>query len=424
MNLLITGARVIDPANQRDGFFDVLVKSGKISKVEKKIKAKNFPVVSARGCWVMPGLIDVHVHLREPGGEESETIESGSRAAAAGGVTSVFAMANTRPPIDSPQQVRLVVRRAKEKSLIRIYLVGAVTKGLEGKELTDMAEMVKAGCRAFSDDGRCLMDSRLLRRALEHTKNFEMPLIEHCEEENLSFGGVMNEGKLSVRLGLRGIPEESESIMVARNAYLAQLTGAHIHCAHISTRDAVDEIRRAKKKGLPLTAETCPHYFTLTEKAVHRYDTHAKMKPPLRSEDDVEAVKEALTDGTIDVIATDHAPHDPNSKAREFSQAPFGIIGLQTSFALAYNELVLKKVLKPIDAVRKMTENPAKIFHIPGGKLSPGSPADIAIFDPKKKWTLNEGMIESKSVNSPFIGRKFKGKIVKTIVGGKVVWEN
>lgn len=423
MNLLITGGRVIDPRNGRDEIADVLVSNGKIAGVEKNISQKeNVTKISAHGAWVLPGLIDVHVHLREPGGEESETIETGSAAAAAGGVTSVVAMANTRPPIDSPQQVRYVLRRAKEKALVRVYPVGSVTKNLEGRELTDIPALVKEGCVALSDDGRCIMDSRLMRRALENTRGFGVPLIDHCEDENLSLGGVMNEGSLSIKLGLRGIPTESESVMVARNVYLAQLTGAHIHCAHISTKDSVQILREAKKKGVPITAETCPHYFSLTEDAIQRYDTHAKMKPPLRSQADLEEVSKGLADGTIELIASDHAPHEHYSKEKEFSQAPFGIIGLETIFALVHDELVQKKVLSPIEAVRKMTDNPAKAFHLSGGHLSAGAPADLCLFDPNRSWTVSR--FHSKSANSPFVGRRFTGKVVATVVGGNVIFQN
>lgn len=421
-DLLISGGRVLDPASRRDGVFDVLIKAGRIAAIEKSIKVpRGTAKIAAQGRWVMPGLIDAHVHLREPGGEESETIETGTQAAAAGGVTSVLAMANTKPPIDSPAQVRFVVRRAKEKAAVRVYPVGAVTKGLEGKELTDIAGMVKAGCMAISDDGREVMDSRIYRRALEHSKALDVPLIDHCEDENLSLGGVMNESSLSIKLGLRGIPNESESVMVGRAIFLSQLTEARIHLAHMSTRDSVELIRTAKRKGILVTAETCPHYLTLTEEAVQRYNTHAKMKPPLRTREDQDALLEGLRDGTIDTISTDHAPHEPHSKEREFSQSPFGIIGLETSFAIVHDELIQKKVLSPLEALRKMTENPAANFRLPGGKLSKGAPADVAIFDPNEAWSAAHFM--SKSVNSPFIGRKFHGKIVATIVGGHVVYQ-
>ena len=422
IDLLIQGGRVLDPSGGRDGVFDVLIRNGKIAAVEKNIHLKNgYTRVAAKGQWVMPGLIDAHVHLREPGGEESETIATGTQAAAAGGVTSVLAMANTKPPIDSPAQVRFVLRRAKETAVVRVYPIGAVTKGLEGKELADIAGMARAGCVAVSDDGREVMDSRLYRRALEHAKGLGICLIDHCEDENLSLGGVMNESYLSIKLGLRGIPSEAESLMAARAVYVAQLTSARVHLAHVSTKDSVDVVRQAKKKGILISAETCPHYFTLTEEAVQRYNTHAKMKPPLRTREDLSAIREGLADGTIDTIASDHAPHESQSKEREFSQAPFGIIGLETIFALTVEELVRKKVLSTLQAVQKMTENPARNFALPGGRLSRGAPADVAVYDPDCAWTADRFL--SKSANSPFTGRKFKGKIVTTIVGGKIVYQ-
>lgn len=424
MNLLITNGRIIDPSNRRDGLFDLLIQNGKISKISKKIHPqKNDLTVSAKGCWILPGLIDVHVHLREPGGEESETIETGSRAAAAGGVTSLLAMPNTQPPIDTPRQVQFVVKRAKETAIVKIYPVGAITKGQEGKELADIHSMVKEGCVAISDDGHCVMNSQLLRWALDYCKSLGITLIEHCEDENRSRGGVMYEGALSIKLGLKGIPEESESNMIARDIFLAQLTGARLHCAHVSCADSVELIRRAKKKGIRVTAETCPHYFSLTENAVQRYNTLAKVKPPLRTEKDVEAIKKGLADGTIDIIASDHAPHASYNKEKEFSRAPFGMIGLETLFSLTYNELVLKKVLSVQEAVRKMTQTPAELFSLQGGNLSVGSAADVTIFNPKKIWIVSAKDFASKSSNSPFIGKKLKGKIVTTIVDGKIVFQ-
>jgi dihydroorotase len=425
MDLLISGGRLLDPANKRDGLFDLLVRGGKVARVAKKIPASpGTKVLDAKGKWVFPGLIDAHVHLREPGGEEAETIATGTKAAAAGGVTSVLAMANTRQTIDTPERVRFVVERARETAAVRVYPVGAVTKGLAGQEMTDLEGLAEAGAKAFSDDGKCVMNSGLLRRALEKSKALGIPLIEHCEDENLSVGGVMNESPLSRKLGLGGIPQESEAIIVARDAYLAQLTGASVHCAHISTEAAIKVLRWAKKEGIPFTAETCPHYLALDENAVPRCGTHAKMKPPLRRKKDQEAIFEALADGILDIIATDHAPHDPASKSKEFSQAPFGIIGLETSFALVYENLILKKVLKSLDAISRMTDRPAKIFKLPGGKLSVGASADIAIFDPAMEWTYQKENIISKSSNSPFVGRKFKGKMLATVVAGNMAYQN
>ena len=405
MDLLIAGGRVIDPANGRDGLFDVLVGKGRIFAVGKSLRApKGTETIPAAGKWVLPGLVDAHVHLREPGGEGSETIESGTRAAAAGGVTTVLAMANTKPPVDTPRKVRWALKRIRETALVRVYPVGAVTKNLEGRELTDIRGLARAGCAAVSDDGREVMDSGLLRQALIRAKAAGVPLIDHCEDENLS---------------KEDIPPESEVIMVARAIYLSRLTGARIHLAHMSTQDSVDLIRRAKKDKIKVTAETCPHYLCLTDDAVRRHGTHAKMKPPLRSRDDQEALREGLADGTLDTISTDHAPHDAASKQREFSKAPFGIIGLETSFSIVHEELIAKKVLSPTEAVRKMTQNPAENFGLDAGTLSKGAPADFAIFDPGLEWTAER--FESKSANSPFLGRKFRGKMVCTVVGGRIV---
>lgn len=423
--ILIQGGRLIDPANRRDGIFDLLISKNKIAKIAKKIPPpKNAKIISAKNCWVLPGLIDAHVHLREPGNEDAETIESGTSAAAAGGVTSLLVMANTQPPVDSVAQLRLLTRRIKEKALISVYPVGAITKNLQGQELTDISAMSREGCVAFSDDGHCLMDSLLLRRALEYCKTSATPVIEHCEDENLSRGGMMHEGALSHKLGLKGIPSQSESVIVARNVQLAELTNSPLHCAHISTEASVNLVREAKRKKIPVSAETCPHYFSLTEDSVERYNTSAKVKPPLRTKRDVAAIQRGLADGTIDLIASDHAPHTQLQKEKEFSQAPFGIIGLETLFSLVYTELIATKILSPREAVRKVTVNPAKIFHLPAGSVSLGATADIALFDPRILWKVTPSDFFSKSSNSPFIGKKLKGKILMTILKGKIVYSD
>lgn len=424
MNLLIRGGRLLDPASGRDAALDLEIVSGKVRRIGRALKNANARVIEARGLWVMPGLVDVHVHLREPGGERSETIETGTRAAAAGGVTSLLAMANTKPVTDDPDKVRFVVERATQTACVKVYPVGAVTKNLDGRELTDIAGMVQAGARAVSDDGRCIMDSALLRRALELCKAQKIVLIEHCEDENLSRAGILHEGPAARKLGLRGIPTESETVMVARNIYLSQLTGAPLHCAHVSTKDAVELIRLAKKKGIHVSAETCPHYFTLTDRDVEKHGALAKMKPPLRTAEDQKAVREGLRDGTIDMIATDHAPHDAESKSRGLSEAPFGILGMATMFALAYNELILKKILSPLEAVRRMSLAPARVFNLPAGKLAPGADADVAIFDPRADWTVRAEDFHSKSSNSPFIGRKLKGRMACTLVQGREVYRH
>lgn len=430
MKTLITGGRVLDPFSGRDGIFDLLIEDGRVKRIGKKISDPDAALFPAKNFWVMPGLVDAHVHLREPGGEPSETIASGARSAAAGGVTTLLAMANTQPPTDTPEKILWTLRRAQETACVKVHPIGAVTRNLEGAELTDIEGMVRAGARALSDDGRCVMNSQLLRRALEASKKAGAVLIEHSEDENLSRGGVMNEGsaaqKLSTTLNvnLGCIPSESESVMVARNIFLAQLARAPIHIAHISNSDSIDLVRWAKQRKISVTAETCPHYFTLTDDAVARHGTHAKMKPPLRTREDSEAVKRGLRDGTIDIIATDHAPHSAELKSRPLDQAPFGIIGMPTLFALIYNELVLKKILSPLKAVEKVTSAPAKIFKLDAGRLSPGAPADIAVFDPSKKWTPAAEDFHSKSANSPFIGRAFKGRIAATFVDGRRVFPN
>ena len=422
MPLLIQGGRVLDPEFMRDGPFDLLIESGKISALEKNIPArKNWTLYNAKNHWVFPGLIDAHVHLREPGGEESETILSGTTSAVKGGVTSVLAMANTHPPVDSPKKVKFVVQRSK-KAPARVYPVGAITLGLEGKKIAPLKKMSQVGCIAFSDDGRCVMDKSLMGKALKIAKTLGTPLIEHCEEEGLSCGGVIHDGKISRKLKVGGIPIESESAIVERDIQLAKSFDAAIHFAHISCKDSVDLIRKAKKQKIKISAETCPHYFTLTDEAVLNYGSCAKMKPPLRTKKDRQAILEGLMDGTLDIIATDHAPHSDASKAIGLEKSPFGIIGLETSFALVYNELVLKGILSPLEALRKMTQLPAKIFNVAGGNLAVGSPADIVVFHPKKEWIFKRETILSKSHNSPFMDRKFKGQIVLTLVGGKFVY--
>lgn len=423
MNLLISGGRVLDPKNRRDGVFDLLVQDGRIKKIAKKIPPVNVRIVSAKNCWVLPGLVDAHVHLREPGGETSETIETGTLSAAAGGVTSLLAMANTNPVTDTPEKIRWTIQRAKETARVKVYPVGAITRNLAGNELTDIAGMAQAGARAISDDGRCVMDSKILRKALALAKKQKIVLIEHSEDLNLSAGGVMNEGSVCAHIGLCGIPSESESIMVARNIFMAQLTGATLHLAHVSNKDSLDLVRWAKARKIPVTAETCPHYFALSEDAVKTQGTHAKMKPPLRTKLDVQAIKAGLKDGTIDIIATDHAPHSSELKKKPLDEAPFGIIGMPTLFALIYNELILPKVLSPLDAVEKVTCAPAGIFGLQAGSLSPGAPADVAIFDPSQKWTVRAEDFKSKSGNSPFIGRTFKGRMTATFVDGKRVYQ-
>ncbi len=418
--LLIRGGRVVDPRNRRDETADVLIEGRHIQQVARGLKApSDAEVLDASGLWVTPGLIDIHVHLREPGQEEKETIGSGTAAAVLGGFTAVACMPNTVPPLDNVSQIQFVRMKADSEGYCHVYPVGAITKGQDGQELTEIGAMVRAGCVAISDDGKDVANSKLFRRALEYAKTFDLPVIDHCEDPDLAKGGVMNEGELAAVLGLKGIPRQAEYIMVARNIALCELTGARVHLAHLSTKESVALVREAKKRGLPVTGETAPHYFSLTEKAVEGYNTNAKMNPPLRTEADRQAILEGLADGTLEVIASDHAPHTPAQKGREFDFAPFGIIGLETTLGLTLGELVGKKVLSPLQAIAALSEAPARILNLPGGHLSPGAPADVTLIDPQARYTVSE--FASKSRNSPFVGWTLQGKAVTTLVGGTLV---
>jgi dihydroorotase len=421
--LLIRGGRVVDPRSRRDEVVDLLIEGRHVAQVGRDLKpSREATVLDATNLVVMPGLIDMHVHLREPGQEEKETIATGTGAAAMGGFTAVACMPNTVPPLDNVSQIQYVMMKAQSEGFVRVYPIGAITKGQEGAELTEIGAMVRAGCVAISDDGKPVANAKLFRRALEYAKTFDLPVIDHCEDADLAKGGVMNEGRLAAVLGLKGIPRQAEYIMVARNIALAELTGGNVHLAHVSTKESAALVREAKKRGLSVTAETCPHYFTLTEDAVAHYNTNAKMNPPLRTEDDRTAIIEALRDGTIDIIASDHAPHTAAQKAREFDFAPFGIIGLETMLPLVVTELVEKKVVDLSGAVTLLSEAPARIFKLPGGHLAPGAPADVTLVDLQAKFEVKE--FASKSANSPFIGRTLQGKAVATIVGGETVMKD
>ncbi len=421
MKLLIKNGHVVDPANKVNGKADVLIVNGKISAVKPRITEKADKVIDASGKIVVPGLIDVHAHLREPGHEEEETIATGSCAAAAGGVTTLFCMPNTHPPLDNAPAVEYILLKAQKEGIINVHPIGCITKGSEGAELAEIGILKKAGVVAVSDDGMPVMNAMVMRRALEYTKMFKLPVIAHCEDKDLSKGGVMNEGETSTRLGLRGIPRQAEEIMVGRDIMLAGLTGGHLHVAHISTAGSVELVRRAKKNKLNVTAETCPHYFTLTDEAVIGYNTNSKMNPPLRTADDVKAIKKGIADGTIDCIATDHAPHTEEEKNKEYDLAPFGIIGLETMLPLVISELINTKVLTWPQAIERMSANPARIFGLKDrGSLSAGTRGDVVIIDPKREHII-ENFI-SKSSNSPFTGRTLHGLAETTIVGGKVVW--
>jgi dihydroorotase len=421
--LLVRGGHVIDPRNKTDAVLDVLIEGQHIQKVAKDIKvAKEVKILNATGLVVTPGLIDVHVHLREPGQEEKETIATGTQAAAMGGFTSVACMPNTVPPLDNVSQIQFVLMKAQSEGYVRVFPIGSITKGQDGTELTEIGAMLQAGCVAISDDGKPVTNAKLFRRALEYAKTFGLTVIDHCEDADLAKGGVMNEGKLSALLGLKGIPRQAEYIMVSRNIALCELTGARLHLAHMSTKESVALVRQAKKQGLPVTAETCPHYFTLTEEAVSGYETNAKMNPPLRTEADRDAVLEGLADGTLDIIASDHAPHTQAQKSREFDNAPFGIIGLETTLGLVLSQLVQKKVLSLNAAIGALTDAPARALNLPGGHLSPGAPADITLIDLKAKHVVDQFV--SKSQNSPFKGWTLQGRAAGTLVGGHLVMQN
>jgi len=425
MDILLKGGRMIDPASGTDTTADILIKGGKIAQAGKDIKAAGAKQVDCKGKVVLPGLIDVHTHFRQPGREDEETFVTGSRAALKGGFTSVLCMANTNPVIDNKGVVEYVYAEAAKAGLINIYTAAAVTKNLEGKELTEIGQIAAAGAKALSDDGKPVMNAEILRRAMEYAKMFGLPVISHCEDTNLSRNGVMNEGALSTRLGLKGIPRASETVMVIRDIEIAQLTGAKLHIAHVSAKESVEALRQAKKRKIKVTCETCPHYFTLTEETVLGYNTGAKVNPPLRTKEDVEAVKKGLSDGTIDIISTDHAPHSAEEKDVEFDFASAGMIGLEFAASLVNSELVNGGVLGWKEAAQKMSMNPAALLGLKGkGSLSEGSDADITVFDPGAEWTVEAGRIESKSKNTPLIGKKLSGLAVITIVGGKIRYEN
>ena len=420
MRLLLKGGRIIDPAQGLDEAGDLLIEDGKIAQVGD-VSTKADQVEDVSGKVVLPGLIDMHVHLREPGFEYKEDICTGTRASAAGGFTSVACMPNTNPVTDCRSVVEFILKQAREANLSRVYPIGALIKGLGNEEIAEICDMLEGGAVAFSDDAFPIENSGLMRRAMDYCAMFDVPVIVHCEDKTLSDEGFMNEGLTATILGLRGIPREAEEIAVARNVMLANLTGCRLHVAHASTRGSVDIIRRAKDAGVRVTCETCPQYFTLTEEAVKGYDTNAKVNPPLRTADDVAAIKEGLADGTIDVIATDHAPHAIEEKECEFAVAASGMIGLETSVGLVLTELVNTGVLTLADAFAKMSSVPARILGLDAGSLEVGKPADITVIDPSEEWTVSADRLHSRSKNTPFIGRSMVGGPCMTIVGGRVI---
>lgn len=426
MNLWIKNGILVDPSSEKIKKRDIIIERGKIAKIlphgRFKGNSDRIRTIDADGRYIVPGLIDMHVHLREPGYEYKETIESGSRAGVSGGFTAIACMPNTEPVNDNSAVSRFILKQAKEANLLNVYPIGAITKGQRGEVLTEFGDLKNAGVVGVSDDGRPVPSSEVMRRAMEYANYYNLTVISHCEDITLSSGGQINEGLISTRIGLKGIPAQSEEIMVYRDIALSRLIGAPVHIAHVSTKESVELIKRAKEMGLPVTAETAPHYFTLDHSATETYDTNTKMNPPLRTPEDVEAIKKALEEDVIDVIATDHAPHSPLEKEVEFDKAEFGIIGLETALPLTLN-LVREGVLSLPRAMKKLSTNPAKILGIPGGSIKEGAPADISIIDLDYEYTLKEEDIQSKSKNTPFLNHIMKGICLVTIVGGRVVWK-
>ena len=422
--LLLKGARLVDPSQGLDAVGDLLVVDGKVAAIGGTIAGPDDArVVDCSGQVVAPGMIDVHVHLREPGREDVETVASGAHAAAAGGFTGVCAMPNTKPVTDNQATVGFVKRQGEAAGFARVYPYGAISLGMQGETLAEFGEMVAAGAVAVSDDGRPVENSHLMRTALEYSQTFGIPVVEHCEVMALAEGGSMNEGIVSARLGLKGIPAEAEEIDVARCILLAKLTGGHVHLCHLSTKGSVDLVRWGKDQGVNVTAEVCSHHISLTEDAVEGFNTNAKMNPPLRTRRDVEALQAGLKDGTIDLLVTDHAPHHYDEKEREFADAPNGIVGLETALGVNITWLVETGILTIPQLVDRMACLPAKVFHLPGGTLAKGSLADITVFDPRREWVVDPSKFKSKGRNTPYGGRQLRGLATCTIVGGRVVHE-
>ena len=425
MKILIKNGHVIDPANNINDVLDIYINDGKIEDIGKDIATQreslDLQIIDAADMVVVPGLVDMHVHLREPGQEYKEDIETGTRAAVMGGVTSVACMPNTKPVIDNQAVIKFIQERAKEVGYANVYPIGAVSKNLEGKELAEIGEMTYAGAVAISDDGRPVYNSSLMRRAIQYADMFDIKVISHCEDQALADEGVMNDGFIATKLGLKGIPSAAEDVQIARDILIAEELGMSVHIAHVSTKGGVELVRQAKARGVKVTCETCPHYFSLTEEACDGFNTLAKMNPPLRTQEDVEAIKNGLKDGTIDCIVTDHAPHHPDEKMCEFAAALNGIVGLETSLGLSIKCLVNEGVLTMSELIEKMSYNPSKILGIAKGTLGEGKIADITIFNPNEKWTVDITKLNSKSKNSPFDGFELYGKPQYVIVGGKIV---
>jgi dihydroorotase len=420
--ILVRGGRILDPSSRRDEPGDVLIEDGKIAAVGAGLDATGSEVLEAEGGWIAPGFFDMHAHLREPGQEYKEDIASGGRSAVAGGFTSVACMANTHPVNDDPAMTDFILDRAHHDSPAKVYPVGAATMGLEGEIMTEMSALVAAGAVAFSDDGKTIQDSGVMRRVLAYSRLVDVPVIVHAEDRTLVGDGVVNEGLVSTRLGLPGNPSLAEDVLVMRDLMLAELTGARLHVAHVSSARSVEAIRRTKERGVSVTAEVTPHHLTLTDEATLGYDTNTKVAPPLRSAADVTACREGLADGTLDAIATDHAPHALHEKDLDFAEAPPGLIGFETAAAVVL-DLVRQDEISPLELVRRLSTNPARILNRPGGELTVGSPGDLTVVDPERRWRYDPAKGYSKSRNSPWAGKFLEGRVVATIVDGRLVYQ-
>ncbi len=424
MTILIKNGHVIDPLTGKDGKYDVLIEEDRIISVEENIRKQADRVLDAAGCYVMPGFIDLHVHFRDPGFTYKENLETGGRAAVRGGVTTVCAMPNTKPVIDTAEKVRKIHERQKAESLTNVIQLGAVTVGQEGEELADIKGMAEEGCHAVSEDGKSVMNAALYRKGMRLARECGISVFAHCEDRNMVEGGVMNADENAKRFGLPGITNSVEDVIAARDILLAKETGVKLHLCHCSTADSVKMVRLAKEEGLPVTAEVCPHHFILTSQDIPEDDGNYKMNPPLRRKEDVEALRQGLKDGIMDVIATDHAPHSEEEKNKSMAEAAFGIVGIETSAALTYTALVKTGILSVMDMAEKMSANPAKILGLSEkGSVSAGKIADIVIFDPGKTYRINKNLFESKGRNTPFDGYEVTGRAVYTLVGGRVVYE-
>ncbi len=421
---IITNGRIIDPKNDRDEIADLFIKDGKIAESLSAEEVQNAETTDAKGLVVCPGLVDVHVHLREPGQTHKETIQTGSWAAAAGGFTTIVCMPNTNPAADTAGTIQYIKDAADRDAVVHIYPTGCITQGRLGKKLAPIGSLKKAGVVAITDDGDCVQNNEIMRRALEYCKMFDLPIMDHCQDMALTENAVMNEGEWSIRLGLKGWPAAAEDIIVARNALLSELTGAHVHMQHISSAGAVEVMRRAKLRNVNVTAEVTPHHLALTDARIKDYDTNCKMNPPLRTETDRQALIEGLRDGTLDILATDHAPHTNYEKDKEFDYAPFGILGSETCFAVSRQVLCEEAGIPLNEVIAWLTYKPAELINLPAGTLTPGASADVAILDPEGTWTVNKETIFSKSQNSPWWGEELTGKTIATIVAGKTVFED